>query len=85
MMLNIINSLANTGVFSTTLQGKKGIDHTDGIGFVIQSSLAHLTIENRMLTSIMSIFGSDIVDNIFMMIAFADASTPPVMTAIKRS
>ena len=38
-----------------------------------------------MLTSIMSIFGSDIVDNIFMMIAFADASTPPVMTAIKEA
>ena len=71
--------------FSTTLQGKKGIDHIDGIGFVIQSSLARLTIENRMLTSIMSIFGSDVVDNIFMMITFADASKPPVMTAIKEA
>lgn len=71
--------------FSSTLQGKRGIDHLDGIGFVIQSSLARLTIENRMFNSIMSIFGNDVANNIFMMATFADASKPPVMTAIEEA
>ena len=71
--------------FSSTLQGKKGIDHLDGIGFVIQSSLGRLTIENRMFNSIMSIFGNDVANNIFMMVTFADASNPPVLTAIQEA
>ena len=71
--------------FSSTLQGKNGIDHLDGIGFVIQSSLARLTIEQRMFNSILSIFGNDVASNIFMMVTFADASEPPVMAAIKEA
>ena len=70
-------------IFSNTLQGKQGIDHLDGIGFVIQSSLVSLTIEQRMFNSVVSIFGNDVVNNIFMMVTFADASKPPVMTAIE--
>ena len=70
-------------IFSNTLQGKKGIDHLDGIGFVIQSSLVSLTVEQCMFNSIVSIFGNDVANNIFMMVTFADASKPPVMTAIE--
>ena len=66
-------------IFSNTLQGKKGIDHLDGIGFVIQSSLVSLTIEQRMFNSVVSIFGNDVANNIFMMVTFADASKPPVI------
>ena len=70
------------GIFSNAIQG---IDHLDGIGFVIQSSLVNLTIEQRMFNSIVSIFGNDVANNIFMMVTFADASKPPVITAIKEA
>ena len=72
-------------IFSNTLQGIKGIDHLDAIGFVIQSSLVSLTIEQRIFNSIVSIFGNDVANNIFMMVTFADASKPPVMTAIEEA
>ena len=61
-----------------------GIDHIDGIGFVTQSALARLTPTQRYIfDAILSVFGKDVADNIFMMVTFADGQTPPVMAAIK--
>ena len=63
---------------------KGGIDRIDGIGFVAQASLARLTHTQRyVFDSILSTFGKDIADNIFMMLTFADAKKPPVVEAIK--
>lgn len=60
-----------------------GIAHLDGIGFVTQSSLARLTpTQQYIFDSILSVFGKDVADNIFIMATFADAQKPPVMEAI---
>ena len=63
-----------------------GIDHLDGIGFVVQSSQARLTpTQTYIFDSILSIFGNDVAKNIFMMITFADGQRPPVLEAIKEA
>ena len=63
-----------------------GIDHLDGIGFVTQASLARLTpTQEYIFDSILSIFGKDVVKNIFMLVTFADGQRPPVMDAIKKA
>ena len=61
-----------------------GIDHIDGIGFVTQSSLARLTpTQEYIFVSVLSIFGKDLSNNIFMMVTFADGQKPPVLKAIE--
>ena len=61
-----------------------GIDHIDGVGFVTQSSLARLTpTQEYIFASVLSIFGKDLSNNIFMMVTFADAQKPPVLRAIE--
>ena len=63
-----------------------GIDHIDSIGFVTQASLPRLTpTQEYIFTSILSIFGKDMAENIFILITFADGQTPPVMEAIKKA
>lgn len=64
-----------------------GIDHLDGIGFVTQASLTGLTLEQEYIFDIiLSIFGKDVVRNMFTMVTFADCqSFPPVMDAIKKA
>ena len=63
-----------------------GIDHLDAIGFVTQASLARLTPTQRyVFDSILSVFGKDVEDNIFMMITFADGNYPPVVDAVKKA
>ena len=64
----------------------EGIDHLDGIGFVVQSSQSRLTkTQEYIFDSILSIFGKDVSQNIFMMITFADGQRPPVLEAIKKA
>lgn len=61
-----------------------GIDHIDGIGFVTQSALARLTpTQEYIFASVLSIFGKDLSNNIFMMVTFADGQKPPVLKAIE--
>ena len=61
-----------------------GIDHLDGIGFVTQASQARLThVQKYIFDAILTIFGHDIANNIFMMITFADGQKPSVLDAIK--
>ena len=64
-------------------KGPGGIDQLHGIGFVAQSALARLTHTQRYIfDSILAIFGKD-VNNVFMMITFADSKTPPVLDVVK--
>lgn len=63
-----------------------GIDHLDGIGFVVPSSQTRLTTTQKYIfDSILSIFGDDVAKNIFVMITFADGQPPPVLEAIKEA
>ncbi|XP_065902285.1 neoverrucotoxin subunit alpha-like [Dysidea avara] len=60
-------------------KGAYAIDQLDGIGFVVQSSCARLTHTQRYIyDSILSIFGKDVSENIFVMTTFADGQLPPV-------
>ena len=62
----------------------KGVDYLHGIGFVTQASLPRLTPTQRYIfDAVLSIFGKDIVDNIFLMTTFADADAPPVLESVK--
>ena len=63
-----------------------GINYLDGIGFVTQAALARLTpAQEYIFDSILSIFGKDVVKNIFMLVTFADGQQPPVMESIKKA
>ena len=63
-----------------------GINQLDGIGFVTQSSQGRLTPTQRYIfDSILSIFGKDIGDIIFMMTTFADAHRQPVLDAVEEA
>ena len=61
-----------------------GVSHLNGVGFVAQASLARLTpTQEYIFSSVLSIFGKDLSQNIFMMVTFADGQKPPVLKAIK--
>ena len=61
-----------------------GIDHLDAIGFVTNSSLARLTkTQEYIFDSVLSIFGNNLKNNIFLLTTFADGGKPPVLDAIK--
>ena len=63
---------------------KGGIDHLDAVGFVVQSSAARLTqTQKYIFDSILSLFGQDIGENIFLLFTFADARKPQALSAVK--
>lgn len=67
--------------FSTP--GDKGIDHIDVVGFVTISSLARLTpTQQYIFDSILSLFGRDIEENIFLLLTFADGKSPQALEAM---
>ena len=67
-----------------SIQGDEGIDQIHGIGFVTQAPLARLTpTQQYVFDSILSIFGKDVANNIFLMVNFADGSEPPVLDAVR--
>jgi len=69
--------------FSTTGAGG-GIDHIDAIGFVAPASSSRLTpTQKYVFDSILSLFGKDIADNIFILATFADGKKPPLYEGIK--
>ena len=66
-----------------SIKDGNGIDHLNGIGFVAQASLARLTpIQSYVFHSILSVFGNDVANNLFIMVTFADGQDPPIMAAI---
>uniref|UniRef100_H2ZZH0 Si:ch211-250m6.12 n=1 Tax=Latimeria chalumnae TaxID=7897 RepID=H2ZZH0_LATCH len=63
-----------------------GIDEINAVCFVVQSALARLTHSQKYIfDSIFSIFGSDIKENIQVLVTFADGQKPPVLEAINIS
>ena len=72
--------------FFSGRRGTCSIDILHGIGFVTEAPLPRLTpTQHYIFTSILSIFGKNISDNIFFMTTFADANTPPVLEAVKQA
>ena len=72
--------------FFTSL-GTKGIDTLDAVAFVATASSARLTpTQQYIFDSVLSLFGKDIANNIFMMLTFANSKPKPkpvVLGAIK--
>ena len=65
------------------LSSDHGIDHLDGVGFVIQAPLSRLTAtQTYVIDTVVSIFGQDVAKNIFIMATFSDGTPPPVKDAI---
>ena len=61
-----------------------GIDHLDGVGFVVPASQSRLTSTQVFIfDSILAIFGNDVSENIFLMITYADGPRPLVLKTIK--
>ena len=62
------------------------IDHLDCIGFVIQAGLARMTpTQSYIFDSVLSMFGKDVEENIFMIVTFCDANEPPIIDVLKAS
>ena len=60
------------------------VDHLDAVGFVASASSARLTpTQKYIFTSILSLFGVDIGESIYMLFTFADGKPPQIMSAIK--
>ena len=60
-----------------------GIDYIDALGFVVQAVLPRLTITQKYIfDSVLSLFGKDIAENIFMFLTFADGQKPQALAAI---
>lgn len=69
-----------------TTSGDKGISHIDAVGFVANSSLPRLTPTQRYIfDQILSLFGKDIGDNIFLLLTFADGKKPQVLSGIQEA
>ena len=67
-----------------SIQGDEGIDQLHGIGFVTSASQPRLTLTQRyVFDSILSVFGKDVADNIFLMVTFADGKRPPILDAAR--
>ena len=67
-----------------TTPGDQGISSLDAVCFVTQAPLARLTPPQKYIfDAILSIFGHDIKNNIFVLITFADGNEPPVKAALK--
>ena len=60
------------------------VDHLHAVGFVASASSARLTpTQKYIFTSILSLFGIDVGENIYMLFTFADGKPPQMMSAIK--
>ena len=69
-----------------TAPGIQGIDHVDVVGFVAQSSFPRLNHTQRYIFDrILSLFGKNIGENIYLMLTFADGKVPQVMAGIQEA
>ncbi|XP_034008630.1 uncharacterized protein LOC117500049 [Trematomus bernacchii] len=65
---------------------KRGVSEIDAVCFVVQASLARLTLRQKyVFDSVLSIFGKDVAENLQILVTFADGQRPPVLEAIKAS
>ena len=66
--------------------GKLGLDQIDAVGFVVQSSLPRLTKSQKyMYDSLLSVFGKNIIGNIFLLLTFSDGQKPQVLDSLKEA
>ncbi|CAG0891895.1 unnamed protein product [Darwinula stevensoni] len=64
--------------------GHFGVDQLHGIGLVVPASEERLTPSLKyVLDSIMSVFGNDVKNNIFLLVTFAGMEKPLVRTAVR--
>ena len=69
-----------------SLKPPKGITLLHGIGFVVKASDCRLTpMQIYIFTSILSIFGKDVEENMYIIFTFCDAQTPLVLHALKEA
>ena len=69
-----------------TVSPDMGIHCIDAVGFVVQSSLPRLTVHQiHSFESVLSLFGHDLTDNIFMLLTFADGQKPQVLSGIQEA
>ena len=69
-----------------TAHSGNGITHIDGVAFVANSSQPRLTpTQKYIFDQILSLFGKDIADNIFLLLTFADGKKPQVLSGIKEA
>ena len=65
-------------------KGGKGITHLNAVCFVVSASNCRLTTAQKYtFDSILSIFGKDIANKIYVLATFADAQTPPIIKALE--
>ena len=68
------------------VHGDEGIDHIDAVAFVSQSSLPRLTLAQKYIfDQILSLFGKDIGENIYLMLTFSDGKAPQVLNGIEEA
>jgi hypothetical protein len=68
------------------LKPPKGIALVHGIGFVVKASDCRLTpMQLYVFTSILSIFGKDVEENMYIIFTFCDPETPLVLHALKEA
>ncbi|CAG0884297.1 unnamed protein product [Darwinula stevensoni] len=61
-----------------------GVDQLNAICIVVQSSLARFTpTQKYIFDSILSVFGNDVMEKMYLFITFADNKRPSVLDAIK--
>ncbi|CAG0886037.1 unnamed protein product [Darwinula stevensoni] len=66
--------------------GHFGIDQLHGIGFVVPASGVRLTpMQAYIFDCVMSVFGNDVKEIIFLLATFADNTAPPVLNAVKEA
>ncbi|CAG0892511.1 unnamed protein product [Darwinula stevensoni] len=66
--------------------GNIGVDQLDGICFVVQASMPRLThTQKYIFDSILSVFGKDVQESIYVLTTFADSKEPPVLESIKKA
>ena len=67
-------------------QSEDGVSCIDAICFLVRAPDARLTAtQNYIFQSILSLFGKDIAENIFVLVTFADSPTPAVLSALGKS
>ena len=63
-----------------------GMEHVHGIGFLTQSSAFRLTKTQKYIyDSMLSLFGKDVANNIFIMATFSDGGSPQILKSIKKA
>ena len=64
----------------------EGIDQINAIGFVAPANLPRLTVAQKYIfESVLTLFGKDISNNVFLMTTFADGHDPQVLGAVEEA